>query len=186
MKILAIDGSLRAGSYNRKLVNVAARGALRAGADVSHILLKEFDLPMFDEDLEAQGTPDRVRRLKDLFLDCDGMLVATPEYNGSLSAALKNCIDWMSRPAEGEPVLGAFRNKVGALMATSPGGLGGIRGLTHARTILSGIGLLVIPEQIAVPKAHEAFDGDEIRDETLRASIEGLGERVARLIALGV
>ncbi len=113
----------------------------------------------------------------------DGLLIAAPEYNSSITPLLKNTIDWVSRPSDGEKALAAYEGKVAAIMSASPGGLGGLRGLVHLRSILSNIGVLVIPDQVAVGKAHEAFgpDGNFV-DEKRRASVEGLGKSVAKLL----
>lgn len=183
-KILAFSGSTRAGSFNQQLVQTTAKGARSAGADVTVIDLKDYPLPLFDEDLEQdQGTPENATKLKQLFIEHDGLLISSPEYNSSLSPLLKNTIDWVSRSAEGEPRMVAYTGKVAALMAASPGGLGGLRGLVHVRSILSSIGVIVLPDQIAVPRAFEVFDKDgQIKDEQQRARIEGLGEAVARML----
>jgi hypothetical protein len=108
------------------------KGAREAGAEVSLLDLKDFPLPLFDQDLEAeQGMPEAGAKLKRLFIDHDGLLIAAPEYNSSVTAVLKNAIDWVSPPASGEPSLVAFRGKVATLMSASPGALGGLRGLAH-------------------------------------------------------
>src|ERR1700745_365596 len=160
-RILAFAGSLRRDSFNKKLVSIAAHGAREAGAEVTLIDLKDFPLPLFDQDLEAeQGIPENGKKLKKLFIDHAGLLIASPEYNSSFPAVLKNAIDWVSRPAPGEPSLVAFRGKVAILMSASPGRLGGRRGLVHVRSLLGDIGVIVLPDQIAVAKAHEVFQQD--------------------------
>jgi NAD(P)H-dependent FMN reductase len=176
-RILAFAGSTRRESFNKKLVAIAVKGAREAGAEVTLIDLKDFPLPLFDQDLEAeQGMPENGKKLKQLFIDHDGLLIAAPEYNSSITAVLKNTIDWVSRPAPGEPSLVAFRNKIATLMSASPGALGGLRGLVHVRSILGNIGVLVLPDQIAVPKAHEAIAPDgSLKDPKQHAGIEGLG-----------
>src|SRR3954452_11151162 len=157
-RILAFAGSLRRESYNKKLVLIAAQAARDAGAEVTLIDLKDFPLPLFDQDLEAgQGMPVDGTKLKQLFIDHDGLLIASPEYNSSVTAVLKNTIDWVSRPAPGEPPLVAFRGKVAALMGASPGALGGQRGLVQLRSILGNLGVLVLPDHFDVARAHEAF-----------------------------
>ncbi len=128
--------------------------------------------------------PENAKKLKQLFLDHDGLLISSPEYNSSITPLLKNTIDWVSRPAEGEPMLAAYRGKVAALMAASPGGLGGLRGLVHVRSILSSIGVIVLPDQIAVSRAFEAFDDDgQLKDEKQQARVQGLGESVANMLS---
>ena len=183
-RILAFAGSLRRDSFNKKLVPIAAKGAREAGAEVALIALKDFPLPLFDQDLEAeQGMPENGKKLKRLFIDHDGLLIAAPEYNSSITAVLKNAIDWVSRPAPGEPSLVAFRGKVATLMSASPGALGGLRGLVHVRSILGNIGVIVLPEQIAVAKASEAFNADgSLKDPKQQAGIEGLGHTLVSFL----
>jgi chromate reductase, NAD(P)H dehydrogenase (quinone) len=183
-RILAFAGSTRRESFNKKLVQSAAKGAREAGAEVTLIDLKDFPLPLFDQDLEAeQGMPDNGAKLKKLFIDHDGLLIASPEYNSSVTAVLKNAIDWVSRPAPGEPSLVAFRDKVATLMSASPGALGGLRGLVHVRSILGNIGVIVLPDQIAVAKAREAFQPDgSLIDPKQQAGIEALGKALASFL----
>ena len=183
-RILAFAGSLRRDSFNKKLVSIAARGAREAGAEVTLIDLKDFPLPVFDQDLEAEhGMPENGKKLKQLFIDHDGLLIAAPEYNSSITAVLKNTIDWVSRPAPGEPSLVAFRGKVATLMSASPGALGGLRGLVHVRSILGNVGVIVLPDQIAVVKAHDAFKADgSLLDPKQQAGIEGLGKTLASFL----
>jgi len=183
-RILAFAGSARKDSYNARLVRIAAEGARSAGADVTVLDLNDYPLPLFDEDLEREdGTPENATKLKKLFLDHDGLLIASPEYNSSITPLLKNTIDWVSRSAEGESPLAAYRGKVAALMAASPGGLGGLRGLVHVRSILSSIGVIVLPDQSAVSRAFEAFDDTgKLKDEKKQSSIEGLGRSVAEML----
>lgn len=184
-KILAFAGSLRAESWNKKLVKIAAEGARGAGAEVTLADLRDYPMPIFDEDFEReQGAPESAKKLKALFLANDGLLLACPEYNSSITAALKNAIDWVSRPAPGEGPLAAFAGKTAAIMSASPGALGGLRGLVHVRSILGNIRVLVLPDQIAVVKAHEAFNADgSLKDAKQQASVAALGAEVAKTIA---
>jgi NAD(P)H-dependent FMN reductase len=183
-RILAFAGSTRRESFNKKLVSIAAKGARDAVAEVTLIDLKDFPLPLFDQDLEAdQGMPENGKQLKKLFIDHDGLLIACPEYNSSITAVLKNAIDWVSRPAPGEPSLVAYRGKVATLMSASPGALGGLRGLVHVRSILGNIGVIVLPDQIAVAKAHEAFQPDgSLTDPKQHAGIEALSKTLASFL----
>lgn len=176
-KILAFNGSPRAESWNYKLVRVAGRGAEGAGAKVTYLHLKDLPMPVFSEDLEGErGMDKNARRFKELLMAHDGWLIGSPENNSSISAALKNAIDWASRKEEGETPLQAFKGKTAAIMSASPGGLGGLRGLVHLRAILGNIQVLVLPRQQTVPKAHEQFDGQgELRDAALREKVEALG-----------
>ncbi len=159
-KITAFAGSLRAGSFNKKLAALAADAARAAGAEVTVVDLRELALPLFDQDLEdAGGLPVGAKKFKALLRASDGFLIASPEYNSSITAALKNALDWASRAeSDDEPPLAAYRGKVAALFAASPGALGGLRGLVTLRSILGNIGVLVLPDQVAISTAHEAFD----------------------------
>jgi NAD(P)H-dependent FMN reductase len=183
-KILAFAGSTRKDSYNKQLIRIAVQGARAAAAEVTLIDLKDFPLPLFDQDLEmARGMPEPAQQLKKLMINHDGFLIASPEYNSSITAVLKNAIDWVSRPALEEPPLVAFTGKVASLMSASPGNLGGLRGLVHLRAILGNIGVLVLPDQIAVPKAFEAFNPDgSLRDPKQQTGIEKLGANLAGVI----
>ncbi len=180
-RILAFAGSTRKDSYNKKLVQIAASAARASSADVEFIDLKNYPLPLFDEDLEKEsGVPENALKLKKLFIAADGFLIASPEYNSSVTPVLKNTIDWLSRPVPGEAPLAAFMGKSVALMAASPGGLGGLRGLVHIRAILGNIGVLLLPEQVAVPKAYEAFNADgSLKNAAQQASIANLGTALA-------
>ena len=183
-KILAFAGSTRVDSFNKKLVKIAAEGARTAGADVTVIDLRDFPMPLYDGDLEAKdGIPLNAIKLKKLFLENQGLLISAPEYNSSISGVLKNTIDWISRPVPGEGDLACFDKKVAALVSASPGGLGGIRGLVHVRSILSNIRVLVLPNQISIPSAHEAFNADgTLKDSKRQASVEKLGAELAKIL----
>jgi chromate reductase len=182
--ILAFAGSARKESFNKKLVRAAAEGARRAGADVTVVDLMDYPLPLFNEDLEREaGPPENALKLKQLFLEHAGLLISAPEYNSSITPLLKNTIDWVSRSTDGEPPLAAYRGKVAAIMAASPGALGGLRGLVHVRSILSSIGVLVLPDQIALPRAFEAFnDAGNLNDEKQQAKIDGLSNALAKTV----
>jgi len=183
--ILAFSGSLRKESFNQKVVNIAADGARKAGADVTVIQLRELPLPVYDGDLEADsGLPENARTIKDLMKAHQGFLIASPENNSTLSAALKNAIDWASRPDGDETPLVCFKDKTAVLMAASPGALGGLRGLNHLRAILTSIGVLVLPEQKAIPKIHEAMDGNgALTDAAQQAAVENLGAKLAGMLS---
>lgn len=160
-KILAFAGSARADSHNKKLIDAAAGLARNQGAEVTVIDLRDYRLPLYDGDLEElEGQPDNATRLYELFKQHDGLLLSSPEYNGSISPLLKNVIDWVSRPREGEPPLRAFQGKVASLLSASPGSLGGIRGLVHVRDILGNIGVIVLPKQYCLSNSHSAFASD--------------------------
>jgi NAD(P)H-dependent FMN reductase len=183
-RILAFAGSARMESYNRKLIQIAVRGAQSAGADVTLLELKDYPLPIMDEDLEKEATPENAVKLKKIFVEHDGLLMSCPEYNSSVTPLLKNTIDWVSRPAPSEPALVGFTGKVATLMSASPGALGGLRGLVHVRSILGNIGVVVLPEQIAVSRAFEAFNADSsLKDGKLQAGVEKLGVTLATFLA---
>jgi NAD(P)H-dependent FMN reductase len=184
-KILAFAGSLREDSYNKKLVRAAAKAAEEAGAEVSYIDLRDYPLPVFDEDLEAaDGLHENGRRLKELFRAHDALLISCPEYNSSITAVLKNTIDWVSRPEEGREPLDCFKGKVAGLLAASPGALGGLRGLVHVRAILGNIQVLLIPHQFALARAHEAFDSDgALKDAKQAEAAARIGRSVAETAA---
>ena len=175
-RILALSGSSRKASFNTQLVKAAAHAAQAAGGDVTFVDLGDYDIPLYNGDLEeSQGLPVDVQTLKSLFAAHDGLLLACPEYNSSITPLLKNTIDWVSRPAPGEAPLAAFKGKVAALLAASPGGFGGMRGLVHVRSILGNMGVIVLPDQLAVPRAHEAFDATgTLTDERLAGRANSL------------
>jgi NAD(P)H-dependent FMN reductase len=178
-KILAFAGSTRAASYNKLLAKAAGEAARRAGAEVTFIDLRDYPLPLFDEDLEsASGLPENAKKLKALLAAHDGLLIASPEYNSSVTGVLKNAIDWASRTeTEAEAPLSAFRGKAAALLSASPGALGGLRGLVHLRAILGNIGLIVLPDQVAVPKAYEAFDENgAFKDARVAKQVAGIAQ----------
>ena len=182
LRILALAGSTRRESFNNRLVRIAESGARDAGGSVTHIDLRDYRLPIFDQDEEAaNGKPDNARVLKQLVRDHEGLLVASPEYNSSVTAALKNTIDWISRSDDGDPFpLVALRGKVVALMSASPGALGGLRGLVHLRSILANLGCIVLPDQVAVSKAHEAFTADgALVDDRQHQRVVALGKTLA-------
>jgi NAD(P)H-dependent FMN reductase len=180
IRILVFAGSTRNGSYNQSLAKIAGQGAVSGGAEVTFLNLVDYELPIFNEDLEKRGRPDNVQKLKELFENHDGFLIASPEYNSSISPLLKNTIDWVSRPDEDKPPLSAYQGKIAGIMAASPGALGGLRGLTHLRSILGNIGVTVLPKQMAISRAFEAFDADgNLKDEGQQSTILGIGRTVA-------
>ena len=161
---------------------MAAAGGREAGAEVTVISLRDFALPIFDGDLEAaSGMPEAAKRLKAIFREHNGLIIASPEHNSSISAALKNAIDWVSRGESGdEPSLSALTGKTAVVCSASPGGPGGIRGLVHLRAILGRIGITVLPDQIAVGKAYEAFTPDgALADAKQQARVTALGSNLA-------
>jgi NAD(P)H-dependent FMN reductase len=185
-RILAFGGSLRAASFNQSLAAIAAEGAREAGAEVTLIALRDFRMPIFDEDLEAaEGMPEAAKRLKALFLESDGLIISTPEYNSTIPAALKNAIDWVSRAtAPDENPLSALRGKSAAIMAASPGGYGGARALAQFRPFLENIGISVLEDQVTIPKAHEAIGTDgRLSDPAQEAAVQALGAKLVAKLA---
>ena len=185
IRLLAFAGSLRSGSFNRRLIHTLAQGAADAGAEVDLIQLRDFPLPVYDGDIEAAGMPENVRALQARLAAADGLLIATPEYNGSMPALVKNTLDWISRPqADGSDGTRLFSGKVAGICSASPGALGGLRSLLVLRDALSKLGLWVCPVQVAVGGAGTAFaDDGTLIDERRRAQVQGVGEQVARAAA---
>lgn len=183
-RILAFAGSTRSGSFNRKLLRLAAEAARRAGGEVTEIDLREFALPLYDGDLEAhEGLPGPARRLREIFKDHRGLLIAAPEYNSSVSGVLKNAIDWVSRPQPGEPPLACFAGKVAALLSASTGALGGVRGLAALRSILGNIKVLVLPDQVTLPQAADAFTPEGLlKDAKRQEAVERLAAELVRVV----
>lgn len=182
-RLLAFSGSTRTDSHNKKLLRVAISIAQNAGADVTMVELRDLALPLYDGDLEErEGLPAGARTLKDLMLPAHGFLIASPEYNSGTSAVLKNAIDWASRPAPTEAPLGCFARKVAGLMSASPGDLGGLRGLFTLRSVLGNIQMLVLPDQVALPRSHDAFlDDGKLKDEKIHKRLEALVARVVEV-----
>jgi len=180
--LIALSGSLKASSWNRLLVEIAAQEAERLGAQVVRIHLADYPLPLFSEDLEAEGTPSQVNDLKGQFASAQGILLASPEYNGSISGVLKNTIDWLSRPGDDATMGSAFAGKAVGLMATSPGGLGGLRGLNHVRDILFNLGALVHPKQVAIGSSFSAFDdAGQLLNEQQAQTVKAIAGNIVQL-----
>lgn len=181
-KILAFAGSLRKHSYNKRVLKSAIKGAENAGAEVTFIDLNDFAMPIYNADLqETEGFPENAEKFQQILLEHDGLLIASPEYNGSFPAALKNSIDWASR-ANGDLKAGdCFKGKTAAIITASPGSFGGIRCLGHLRDLLTILQVQTLPFEIAVSGVSRMFDGDsdEITDEKMRAMLEKSGKELA-------
>ncbi len=183
-KILAFAGSSRKDSVNKKLVIIAAKAAKNAGAAVTVIDLADYPMPIYNQDLETeQGMPDKAHDFKQLLIEHDGFLIASPEYNSAFSPLLKNAIDWASRAeSKDEPPLQAFKGKFVSIMAASPGALGGLRGLVFLRMLLANIGMMVLPEQLAIPQAFKAFSEDgSLVDKDQQKAAEQLGINLVQM-----
>jgi chromate reductase len=180
-KLLIFAGSARTASTNKQLAALAASTAQDANIDVTLIDLKDFEMPIYDGDLEGDtGLPEHAKRLKQLFVEHDGLFIASPEYNSSFSPLLKNALDWISRPrTENEPPLWAYGGKVAALGSVAPGALGGLRGLVPLRMMLANIGVTVVPTQVAISNGFSAFDDagmlkNEQQSQMLKATVDQL------------
>lgn len=176
IKVLAFAGSTREGSVNKKLIVEAANIARQMHANVTVIDLKDYSIPFYDEDLETQqGMSIKAKQFRQLMIQSDVILIASPEYNGSLSAVLKNAIDWASRSEEGGGSREAFKGKKFVIMSASPGPGGGARGLVHLRTIIENVGGTVLSQQVVVPDAFSAFDEQgHLKNEKLKKDLEQL------------
>jgi len=186
MKILIVSGSARRESFNARLAKLAAEHARAKGGEVDYATGEELrELPMFDQDQEArEGMPPAAQALNQRFLAVRVLTFACPEYNSSVTPLLKNALDWVSRTeTDDEPSLAAYKGKVAGLLAASPGQLGGLRGLVHVRAILGNIGVLVVPTQLAIPHAGEAFDAEgRLRDARQAKSLTGVVDEVMRVV----
>ena len=184
LKILVIPGSLRTGSHNVKLAAAAAHEFALAGVDVSRISLADFPLPIYDGDLQAKsGVPRHAVNLKRMIAAHHGVLIVTPEYNSSVPPLLKNTIDWVTRVQDPHEVRGqVFRERPFAIAAASESRLGGTRALAALRLILSACQAQVIPNQLALSFADQAYDEmDRLKKE---ADIEALKALVRQLIEM--
>lgn len=175
-KVLVFAGSSRADSLNKKLAIEAAHAAQEMGAEVIYIDLKDYPIPFYDGDLEkTQGMPENAKQVRRLMVSSDVIMIASPEYNSSVSALLKNMIDWTSRKEEGGSSREAFKGKKILLMSASPGSGGGARGLVHLQAIIEDIGGTVIPEKIVVPAAHNAFDEEgKLKSQAMQTELHNV------------
>lgn len=188
-RLLVLSGSARRGSLNLKLAAAAAAIARQRGAEVTELDLRALDLPLYDGDLEADhGVPAGAARLRDALLGADAVLLVSPEYNSYPPPVLLNAFDWLSRlqPADGLP--GGSASAAGkpvALLAASPGALGGLRALAVTRQFLQiGMGMLTLPQQHALSRAHEAFAADgSLKDEATAAAVTKVLDALLALAA---
>lgn len=185
MKLLVFAGSTRQGSWNRKPAREAAAIAAATGTEVTHIELRDFDVPMYDADLEARGTPPGVMRLKEILSAHPAWLICTPEYNASYPALLKNMLDWVSSPVAGDPLwsdgMRATRGKVVGVLSASPGALGGIRSQGHLVPLLFNLQCWVAPTTFALGRAATAFDAqDRLADEASRIRVQAVIDEVVQ------
>ena len=181
--LLVFAGSTRSGSWNRQLASAVGEMATAEGALVTRIELADFDVPLYNADLEAKGTPRDVVRLKEIFYAHPAWLVCSPEYNGSYTGLLKNTIDWVSSPIKGDSDWASgtkpFAGKVVGLLAASPGALGGLRSLSHLTPLLMNLQCWVAPRQFALSRAHEAFDPNgQLATDAARTNARAVVEQV--------
>ncbi len=184
-RILVVPGSTRSAAFSKQLARAAAAMAAAHGASATVVDLRDFAMPLYDGDLEAaSGLPEGAVKLRTVAQQHDAFLFISPEYNASLPAVLKNALDWLSRPHAGEPGSAVFRGKVAALLASSPGALGGLRALVHLRQVLQNLGLLVITEQYALGSAGSAFAGDgSLADPKQAAGVDHVVRSLATIAA---
>lgn len=182
MKLLVFAGSTRQHSFNRQLARATAALARAAGAEVTHIELGDYDIPMYNADLEARGTPPDVMRLKQLMHEHPAWIVCTPEYNASYPALVKNTFDWVSSPVKGDPVwsdgLRSTQGKVVGVLSASPGALGGLRSQSHLVPLLINLQMWVAPRNYALGKAGEAFDTEGNLGEPHRRHVQAVVDQV--------
>lgn len=183
MKLLVFAGSTRQNSYNRKLAAVVAGMARASGAEVSHIELGDFDVPMYNADLEARGTPADVMKLKQLAYEHPAWIICTPEYNASYPALLKNTLDWISSPVKADPVWNddfrSTRGKVVGMLSASPGALGGLRSQSHLAPLLLNLQCWLAPKNFALGRAGDAFDAQgQLVNEAARKNVQAVIDQV--------
>ena len=183
MKLLVFAGSTRQQSFNRQLAANAATLARQVGAQVTHLELADFDIPLYNADLESAGTPPDVIGLKQLMFDHPAWIICSPEYNGSYPALLKNTLDWASSPVKNHPDwrdgTKPFAGKVVGLLGASPGGLGGLRSLSHLNPLLVNLQCWVAPQQFALGNADQAFDEQgKLMDSNHRQRVQAVVDQV--------
>jgi NAD(P)H-dependent FMN reductase len=185
IKILAFAGSFREHSYNKRVLNIAVEGARKAGAEVTVIDLRDYPMPIFDHDDYAKGFDPNAARFQDVLSEHDGLLIASPEYNGSIPGGMKNAIDWASRPSpKYEKSVAVFKGKTAAIMTASQGSFGGLRSLAHMRGMLSIMFVNVLPVEIAVTFVQDKFDGDsgDMTDEKTKKILGDLGASLVKML----
>src|SRR5688500_14586564 len=190
VRILAVAGSLRKDSLNRKLLALAVREVMRAGAEVEKagvevdvVDLKALALPVYDGDLEAAAFPPAATELRERIARSKGLLIATPEYNHSIPGGLKNAIDWASRPPTGSP----FRDKPALLMGATPGPGGTLYAQNHLREALTTLGAWLLPASFSLSGAGDAFDErSELKDEKKRGHLAKVVTQLVHAARVGV
>ena len=182
-KLLIFAGSARQASFNRKLAAAAAALARASGAEVTHLELGDLDIPMYNADLEAKGTPADAMKLKQIMLEHPAWIICSPEYNGSYTALLKNTIDWVSSPVKSDPVwqdgFKSFTGKVVGILSASPGALGGLRSQSHLVPLLLNAQCWVAPKAFALGRAGDAFgDQGQLLNEAHLKNVQAVIDQV--------
>ena len=183
MKILVFAGSTREKSFNRQLARATAAMASASGADVTHIELSDFDVPMYNADLEARGTPTDVLKLKQITFENPAWIICTPEYNASYPALLKNTLDWVSSPVKSDPDWAdgfkSSRGKVVGVLSASPGALGGLRSQSHLAPLLLNLQCWLAPVNFALGHAGDAIDAQGVLvNEPARRQVQAVIDQV--------
>ena len=185
IKILAFAGSLREHSYNKRVLNIAVEGARKAGAEVTVIDLRDYPMPIFNSDEFAKEFDENAARFQDILNEHDGLLIASPEYNGSIPGGMKNAdrLGFAPEPKY-EKSVAVFKGKTAAIMTASQGSFGGLRSLAHMRGMLSIMFVNVLPVEIAVTFVQDKFDGDsaEMTDEKTKKVLEDLGASLVKML----
>ena len=183
MRLLFFAGSAREGSYNKKLARLAQHIATANGIEGVFVDLRDYPMPLYNGDLEAeQGPPQKAAEFKALLSEYPGVFIASPEYNSSVTPLLKNTIDWVTRVrAKGETGLEVYKTRVFAISGASPGYYGAMRSLLTLRQILVvGVGATVIPQQLALPRANDAFEEDgSLKDKAQQNMLKDVVEKLA-------
>lgn len=187
MKILTFSGSSRKDSSNLKLIRQTNNILQGKNIVFTHINLAEFNLPIYDGDLEQNnGLPENAGKLQEILSQHTALIISSPEYNGSFTPLLKNTIDWISRPLLSNPKVSGvtlFQNKPVLIISASPGALGGLRGLRHLRELLTNLGSIVIPSQLALGQAYQQFsEAGELIDAS---QLKSLTKSIDNLLVMG-
>lgn len=188
-RILVFAGSARRDSLNKKLARAGFEAVRAAGGEATFLDLDDYPMPVYHGDLEArEGLPENARKVRDLFMAHQALLIASPENNQSITALLKNTIDWLSRDiGDGEGAnsgLAPYRGKLAGIMNATPGPYGGVRHLFHLRQVLSGLGVIVLPQQVQLARADQAFDaGGALTDARAAKALAGLAASLVEVAA---
>jgi chromate reductase, NAD(P)H dehydrogenase (quinone) len=183
-KILAFAGSIREDSFNKQLAQAAMHSVENLGGDVTFVDLRDYQMPLYCGDLhEADGIPGSALAFKELMKSHNGFLIASPEYNGSLTGLLKNTLDWATIKHDNEESMACFNGKIAGIMCAAPG-IGGSHGLHHLRAVLSRLGTFVLPKHVNVTNCHDHLQGNNsIEDSTLQHQLDDLTSELVRVVS---